>query len=79
MSCRSSARAKSRVRRRVRRRVRQLAAGLLAVAAIAALAAIPSSASRPHKCKLVSPPRVVGKTLVGATLHARHGKWECPP
>jgi hypothetical protein len=59
--------------------VRQLVAGLLAVAAIAALVAIPSSASRPHKCKLVSAPQVVGKTMVGEALHAGRGRWECPP
>jgi len=58
-------------------RIRALAIGLAVLLAIAATAAIPSHASRTHKCKAVSSPQVVGSAAVGTTLHAHHGKWVC--
>jgi hypothetical protein len=62
-----------------RQRIRRLAAGLAVLAALGGVAAIPTSASRTAKCKVVSRPFVSGSTQVGQTLRAHHGEWKCPP
>jgi hypothetical protein len=71
---------------RHRQRIRRLTAGLAAVATLVGVAAIPTSASRAKpivdahskRCKVISPPQVVGGAQVGQKLHARHGSWQCP-